>query len=184
MLLSTIRYLCLVAVIDSAGDLLRHARRRAGMTQAEVGRRAGVTQSVVSTYESGHRQPSLPVLLDLIAATGHALDAHLVPAPAARRVLAGPLGRRVRRHRQQIKDVAAAYGASNVRVFGSVARGDERVDSDIDLLLDVGEGTGVFTLGRLRQDLEALLAASVDVVPSDGLKPDVRAAVESELVVL
>lgn len=173
-----------MAVIESAGDLLRDARRRVGMTQAEVGRRAGVTQSVVSAYESGHRQPSLPILLDLIAATGHALDAHLVAVPAGRRPLSGPVGRRVRRHRQQIKDIVASYGASNVRVFGSVARGDERPDSDIDLLLDLREGTGLFTLGRLRRDLEDLLAARVDVLPADGLKPDVRIAVEPELVVL
>lgn len=173
-----------MAVIDSAADLLREARRRAGMTQAEVGRRAGVPQSVVSAYESGHRQPSLPVVLDLIAATGHALDAQLVPATPARRPLSGPLGRRVRRHREKIKDIAASYGASNVRVFGSLARGDERPDSDIDLLLDLGEGTGLFTLGRLRRDLENLLAARVDVLPADGLKPDVRTAIEPELVVL
>lgn len=173
-----------MAIIDSAADLLRDARRRVGMTQAEVGRRAGVTQSVVSAYESGHRQPSLPILLDLIAATGHALDAHLVAAPAGRRPLSGPVGRRVRRHRQQIKDIVASYGASNVRVFGSVARGDERPESDIDLLLDLREGTGLFTLGRLRRDLEDLLAARVDVLPADGLKPDVRIAVEPDLVVL
>lgn len=154
------------------------------MTQADVGRRAGVTQSVISAYESGHRQPSLPVLLDLIAATGHALDAELVPAGPAPRPLSGPLGRRVRRHRQHIKDTVAGYGASNVRVFGSVARGDERPNSDIDILLDLGESTGLFSLGRLRRDLEDLLAASVDLVPADGLKPEARTAVESELVVL
>ncbi|GAB7191552.1 hypothetical protein NUM3379_22600 [Kineococcus sp. NUM-3379] len=173
-----------MAVIDSAATLLRDARRRAGMTQVEVGRRAGVTQSVVSAYESGQRQPSLPVLLALIAATGHALDADLVPAPSVPRPLSGRLGRRVHRHRHRIKEIAAAHGAGNVRIFGSVARGDERPDSDVDLLLDLPEGVGLFTLGRLRQDLEELLTAPVDVIPADGLKADVRASIEADLVIL
>ena len=171
-------------VVDSAAALLRDARRLAGMTQAEVGRRAGVSQSVVSAYESGQRQPSLPVLLDLIAATGHALDADLVPAPSTPRPLSGRLGRRVRRHRHRIKEIAATHGAGNVRVFGSVARGDEHPGSDVDLLLDLPEGAGLFTLGRLRQELEDLLAAPVDVVPADGLKPDVRTGVEADAVPL
>ncbi|SDY05387.1 Nucleotidyltransferase domain-containing protein [Modestobacter sp. DSM 44400] len=60
-----------------------------------------------------------------------------VPVP-----LSGPLGRRVSRHRQRIKAIAASYGAGPVRVFGSVARGSERADSDIDLLLDLPERKG------------------------------------------
>jgi predicted nucleotidyltransferase len=127
----------------------------------------------------------LPVLLDLIAATGHRLEASLVPiSPGERAPLSGPLGRRVHRHRQQIKDVASFYGANNVRVFGSVARGDERADSDVDLLLDLPSGAGLFTLGRLRRELEDLLRARVDLVPSDALKTEARADVESHLVSL
>ncbi|GAA4969294.1 helix-turn-helix domain-containing protein [Kineococcus glutinatus] len=173
-----------MAVIDSAAALLCDARQRAGMTQAEVGRRAGVAQSVVSAYESGQRQPSLPVLLALIAATGHAVDADLVPAPPNSPPLSGRLGRRVQRHRHHIKKIAAAQGASNVRIFGSVARGDERPGSDVDVLLDLPEGAGLFTLARLRQELEDLLGVSVDVVPADGLKPDVRASVDADAVTL
>lgn len=97
---------------------------------------------------------------------------------------AGPLGRRVQRHRRTIKAVAAAHGADNVRVFGSVARGADHPDSDIDLLFDIPAGTGLFTLGRLRRDLEELLHASVDVVPADGLKPEVRALMETDLIPL
>jgi len=52
------------------GTLLRDARRRCGLTQAELARRAGVTQSVISAYESGARQPSLPTLARLVAAIG------------------------------------------------------------------------------------------------------------------
>ena len=55
----TIRCIRLTAVINTAGTLLREARRRAVMTQAELAQRAGITQSVISAYESHRREPSL-----------------------------------------------------------------------------------------------------------------------------
>jgi predicted nucleotidyltransferase len=139
---------------------------------------------VISAYESGRREPSVPVLVDLVAATGHALELRLVPAAGQAGALSGPLGRRLWRRRQRVKRIAAEHGAGNVRVFGSVARGEDRLDSDVDLLVDLPAGMGLFGLGRLRADLERVLGARVDVVPADGLKPDVRAAVEADLVVL
>lgn len=174
-----------MSVIDSAGTLLRDARRRAGMTQAQLAHRAGITQSVVSAYESNRREPSLPALLRLIAATGHALEGTLVAAgPGTAAPLAGPLGRRVARHRTRIKAIAASYGAGHVRVFGSVARGTEHGDSDVDLLVDLPDDMGLFTLGRLRRDLEDLLGTRVDVVPEAGLKAEARPEIEADLVTL
>lgn len=167
-----------------AGELLLEARRRAGLTQAELGRRAGVAQSVISAYESGRRQPPLPILRELVAATGHDLDVRVSAAPPTRGPLAGPLGRRLQRRRQRVRQVVVAHGADNPRVFGSVARGDDRPDSDVDLLVDLAPDTGLFALGRLQADLERVLGAPVDVVPADGLKPGVRAEVESEAVAL
>lgn len=181
----TIRYRSRVPVIESANGLVREARRRAGLTQTQLAARAGITQSVVSAYESGRREPSLPALLRLIAATGHSLEGTLVPvAPVAPGALSGPLGRRVRRHRARIKEIVASYGAGHVRVFGSVARGTECADSDVDLLLDLPEDMGLFALGRLRRELEDLLRARVDVVPAAGLKTEARAEVENDLVAL
>ncbi|PRY14117.1 nucleotidyltransferase domain-containing protein [Kineococcus rhizosphaerae] len=173
-------------VIESAAALLKDARRRAGLTQAQLGRRAGVTQSVVSAYESGQRQPSLPTLLHLLRASGHLLDASLVAtdSPPVTAPLSGPLGRRLRRHRREVKAIAAAHGVQHVRVFGSTARGTEHPGSDVDLLVDLPAGTGLFALGRLRRDLEDLLDAPVDLVPEDGLKPEVRTNVEPDLVPL
>ena len=55
----------------TAGSLLRQARQRAGLSQVELAAKAGVTQSVISAYESGHRQPSLPTLAALIEAAGY-----------------------------------------------------------------------------------------------------------------
>src|SRR3954466_11488501 len=132
----TIRYRRWVPVIESAGRLVREARQRAGMTQAQLAERAGVTQSVISAYESGRRQPSLPVLLGLIAATGHCLEGRLVAAdPGQPASLSGPLGRRVSRHRLRINEIAASYGTAHVRVFGSVARGIRPAHSDSALMV-------------------------------------------------
>jgi uncharacterized protein len=174
-----------VPAIQSAPALLREARHRAGLTQVQLAARADTTQSVISAYESGRRQPTLPVLLRLLAATGHSLEGSLVAgAPTPPAALGGPLGRRVRRYRQEIIDVAGRHGATNVRIFGSVARGTEGAGSDIDVLVDLPPGTGLFALGRLRRDLHDLLGARVDVVPAEGLKPDVHARVGSDLVAL
>lgn len=168
----------------SAASLLREARLRAGLSQVELASRAGVTQSVVSAYESGGRQPSLPTLARLVAATGFELDVRLRRTPSPLRRLTGPLGRRVLAHRSELRKISAAHGASNVRVFGSVARGEENTESDIDLLVDVAPGVGLLGLARLQRDLEGVLKARVDLVPAEGLKPTVRADVDTDLISL
>jgi len=90
----------------------------------------------------------------------------------------------VRKHRDEIQRITAKYGLTNVRVFGSVARGTETADSDIDLLVDLGAGVSLLTLARCQRELETLLTASVDVVPADGLKPRVARTVAAEVVPL
>ena len=74
-----------------AGSLLREARRRAHLSQVELARRAGVAQSVVSAYESGTRQPSLPTLTRLVAATGLDLDVRVRRSRSPLTRLTGPL---------------------------------------------------------------------------------------------
>ncbi|NEE04657.1 helix-turn-helix domain-containing protein [Phytoactinopolyspora halotolerans] len=164
--------------------MLREARRRANLSQMELARRAGVTQSVVSAYESGQRQPALPTLARLIEATGHDIDLVLRPREAPLHQSSGPLASKVHAHRAELRKAAAKYGASNLRLFGSVARGEESESSDVDLLADFSPGTSLFTLARLRRDLEAILDAPVDIVPASDLKPGVRADVERDLVLL
>jgi predicted nucleotidyltransferase/DNA-binding XRE family transcriptional regulator len=166
----------------SAADLLREARRKAGLTQSQLAARAGVAQSVVSAYETGTREPSLATLQRLVSATGLTLDLRVRHAPSQSRQLSGPLGRRVLRHRRAIRQAAANHGVTNIRVFGSVARGQDTADSDVDLLIDVGPGVGLLRLGRLEADLHRLLGARIDLVPSEGLKADVAEAVEADAV--
>ncbi|MDQ1750735.1 MAG: uncharacterized protein QOE71_1791 [Pseudonocardiales bacterium] len=169
--------------MTTSGDLLRDARQRAGLTQTELAQRAGITQSVVSAYESDHRQPALSTLAALVQATGFDLDVRVTPRNGMSR-LNGPVGRLVRKHRQDLVTTAANHGITNVRLFGSVARGEDRPDSDVDLLVDMPAGIGLLGIGRARADLEKILGASIDLIPADGLKPDVAARIASDLVAL
>jgi predicted nucleotidyltransferase len=86
------------------------------------------------------------------------------------------------RLREEILAVAARHGASNVRVFGSVARGDADAASDIDFLVDFEEGRSLLDLASLLVDLEDLLGLRVDVVTEPGLKARIRQRVLAEAV--
>jgi len=82
--------------------------------------------------------------------------------------------------RDTIIDIAARHGARNVRVFGSVARGDDRPTSDIDLLVDMESGRSLLDLVGLAQELEALLQRNVDVVTAASLHEAIRDHVLAE----
>ena len=88
------------------------------------------------------------------------------------------------RRREEILQVAANRGARNVRVFGSVARGDSDEKSDVDFLVELEPGRTLFDLSGLLLDLESLLHVSVDVVTERGLRPRVRDRVLAEAVPL
>lgn len=165
--------------------MLREARRRSGLTQVELARRAGVAQSVISAYESGRRQPALPTLAVLVRAAGLDLAVTVRKPPDRTRALTGPVGQIVRQRRRELVRAAARHGAVNLRVFGSVARGTDRPDSDADLLVDLPVSVGLLGLGRLQADLESILGGvRVDLIPAQDLKPDVRARVAEEAVAL
>ena len=88
------------------------------------------------------------------------------------------------RYRAQIVAAAERRGAHNIRVFGSVARGDQRYDSDIDFLVDFEPGRSLLDLTGLWLDLEAVLGCRVDVVSSRGLKPRLASEVMRDAVSL
>ncbi|MCY7302584.1 MAG: nucleotidyltransferase family protein [Thermoleophilia bacterium] len=79
---------------------------------------------------------------------------------------------------------AAEHGARNVRVFGSVARGEEHDASDVDLLVELAPGRTLLDLVGLRLELEDMLAIDVDVTTLDMLKPAARETVQREAVPL
>jgi hypothetical protein len=80
----------------------------------------------------------------------------------------------------EIRSIAAKHGARNIRVFGSVARGDARPDSDVDFLVDMAPGRTLLDLGGLLMELRDLLGVNVDVVTEHGLKPRIRERVLKE----
>jgi uncharacterized protein len=91
----------------------------------------------------------------------------------------------LRERRSQILEIAAKHGASNVRVFGSVVRGEETPESDVDFLIDyeLAKVTPWFPV-RLIRDLGSVLGVRVDVVTVDGLKERIRDEVLQESVEL
>ncbi len=86
--------------------------------------------------------------------------------------------------REDILRIAASRGASNVRIFGSVARGESDSKSDIDLLVDLESGRSFFDLGGLLMDLQDLLDHKVDVVTERGLRERIREHILKEAIPL
>jgi predicted nucleotidyltransferase len=86
--------------------------------------------------------------------------------------------------RSQLVATARRHGASNVRLFGSVVRGEETPSSDVDFLVDLDDDRGFGDYLALAEELEALVGRKVDLVTSRGLSPFLRPQVESEAMVL
>jgi predicted nucleotidyltransferase len=87
-------------------------------------------------------------------------------------------------YREQIVAATNRRGAHNIRVFGSVARGDQHRGSDIDFLVDFEPGRSLLDLTGLLLDLETVLACKVDVVSARGLKPRMASEVMRDVVPL
>ena len=86
--------------------------------------------------------------------------------------------------REEIRRIAAKHGAMNVRVFGSVSRGEARQDSDLDLLVDTGPETSSWFPAGLVLDLEEILGCKVEVVTQNGLNPYLKERVLQEALPL
>ncbi len=86
--------------------------------------------------------------------------------------------------RAEIFHAAAKHGARNVRIFGSVARGEAGPESDVDVLVDLDPGCSLFDLGGLLMDLRDLLGCKVDVVTEKGLRDRIRDRVLQQAVPL
>lgn len=86
--------------------------------------------------------------------------------------------------RPEILRLAQAHGAHNVRIFGSVARGEARPESDVDFLVEMDSGRSLLDLIELGQDLESLLQRKVDVLTDQGLSPYLEQRIHAEAVPL
>jgi predicted nucleotidyltransferase len=83
-------------------------------------------------------------------------------------------------HRDKLLAIAAGHGASNLRMFGSVAKGVDREGSDIDLLVDVRKGTSLFDLVGMQQDFEDALGIKVDLLTEPELHPMLKDRILAE----
>lgn len=168
-----------------AGAVIREARRRSGLSQAELARRAHVSQPVISAYESGRREPGLSMLTRLVEASGHSVSLDLVSDPDRPRGLPDtPTGRKLRRRRRAIIEAAERCGATNICVFGSVARGTDTESSDVDLLVDLSPAVGILGLIGLEREIAEILGNEVDVVPAASLKPGIASQALAEAIPL
>ena len=95
-----------------------------------------------------------------------------------------PLRELVESRRDEIKEIVARHHGRSVAIFGSVARGDERPESDIDFLVELAPGTRPFEILSIGAELENALGAKVDVGTPDSLREWLRDEVLSEAVPL
>jgi predicted nucleotidyltransferase/DNA-binding XRE family transcriptional regulator len=167
-----------------AATLIRATRESAGLSQGALAARAGTSQPAVSRYESGASSPSVETLDRLLAVMGVRLG--LVAEASPRRLdVRTPRMVKLRENRERIRRAAHRHGAKNVRIFGSVARGTDQPDSDIDLLVDFDvRSRGLFPLAGLQDELAVLLGEKVDVVPQVALAPHVAKNALAEAVPL
>jgi predicted nucleotidyltransferase len=134
---------------EHAAELIRRARLDIGMSQADLARAAGMQQPTISAYESGRKQPRAESLERVLRA------ARLRPSI--------PLAL----YADSIREAAARFHLSNVRVFGSALRGEDTEDSDIDLLVSVTDSASLFDLGGFALAVEDITSFAVDLLTDD-----------------
>jgi uncharacterized protein len=166
-------------MITTAAALLREARLTAQLTQATVAERASTSQPAVAAYESGARTPTLATLERLLAVCGRdlVLDSQATSSGSQIQAL-------IRGRRTLLLAAARKHGAGNVRIFGSVARGDQDAQSDVDLIVDLDPGRTLVDLAALREDAASILGVPVDVATPDLLKKHIREEVLREALPL
>lgn len=155
--------------------LIRRARREAGLTQRELARLAGTSQPALARYERGRAVPSLSTVERILTAAGKRLELTLTDTEPR---TSGPVGQVVASNRDTVREILDRHGASRAKVFGSVARGEDAPDSDLDLLVEMPGATYV-RLAALRADLEDALGIPVDVTIPPLMSDEMRRAVEA-----
>lgn len=152
----------LAAVARETDEAVRQARGRL-VAAVRKASREGMSQKEIARL-IGRSQPEVSRLLHFHGTT--------------------PLARRLRAARRQVIETVKAAGGSNVRVFGSVATGQEHEGSDIDLLFRMDQPLGLMDLAGLEIELGTILHADVDLVPDTNIRPTMRERILAEAVPL
>jgi uncharacterized protein len=153
------------------------------LTQAELAGRAGTSQAMVARYETGVASPTVRTLRRLLRAADCDLELSTVSTKIA--APASALAMTLRDHRAEINAAAERLGARNVRVFGSVARGEDTPASDVDLLVDFpARERGLLPLLTLAEQVEKIVGRRVDIAAVEVMAGPVRDRALSEAVPL
>lgn len=142
----------------AVGKLQRYvlSANGSGVSQRDIAKTLGVTQPAVSQMIAASRTRA--------------------------KLTRGPVGRKLAEHRAEVLRIARSRGASNVRVFGSVSRGEDDEDSDLDLLVTMPRDVGMLQIAGLGEDLAEVLGVYVDVIPEHIVKRDVLPALKRTAV--
>ncbi|RMI06947.1 hypothetical protein EBM89_14535 [Cellulomonas triticagri] len=175
------------AVERALAEYLGATAERADRLRADAARSLVTAASQAATHGWSQRRiaaamgRSQPEVARLLGRVDRVRDPAVPEGPAA-----GPaaepesmLGRVLGTRRDAIVAAAERSGVTNVRVFGSVARGEDGPDSDVDLLVDVGPEVGLMDLVDLELEIAKILGRPVDVANARALRPAVAATVEA-----
>lgn len=164
--------------------LIVQARVDSGLNQSELAARAGTSQPTLSRYETGEAVPTLSTLERLLAACGKKLGMIVEESPRHLDVRTGFM-REIHVQRKRIIETLLTFDMHNPEVFGSVARGDERADSDIDIMVDFDVShRGLIPIMHATDALQAFLSQQIDLVPRSALAEHVLSQAQREAVPL
>ncbi len=160
-------------------EVVKNARNDTGLSVRKFAEKAGVSPSTLSRIENRKLEPTMPMLEKLLEVASQ----HIVLADSDPSAGTTPTMDLIRDYRQPMLDLAAKYGVTDLRVFGSVGRGDATSDSDVDLLVRALPGVGLFSVEEFRFQVEALLGHPVDVV-TDGAIADELVHISQDAVAI
>lgn len=143
-----------------------------GLTTSQLAAELGLSPSTVRALASQGRIPSRRT-----PGGHHRFDLAEVRAVLGTGQPGLSLGR-LRQQRAAIRRVARRHGARNIRIVGSVARGEQTASSDVDFLVDMDPGRTLFDVAALHDDLEELLGRPVDVITSGAVRGRLRAVAD------
>ena len=151
--------------MSDRGKRIRAARLAAGLSQAELARRAGTSQPAVNRYEQGRTVPTVGTTERIVGACQERMRPSELLA----------------NNRERVRRLAVARGAQRVLVFGSVARGEDDAESDLDLIVEIpADRLRLLDLIELGHELSDALGVKVDIGTLEMLKPNFREQVLAE----
>lgn len=136
--------------------LVRAARQDAGLAQRALAERSGLKQANIAEIELGRRAVSTDLLTRLLVSADYRPG---IPTE---------------QHSDAIRHLGSSLGISNIRVFGSVARGEDHFDSDLDLLVDIAPGASTLRAYAFPSRVEEIIGFPVDMVVDEGDSPYLR----------